>query len=87
MPNLRFMKDVKIRQRFSFSFCELSYSLLELTAEKIAINIWQIIRVGIRAIKFETARIHFLGDVFAFWVTFSLSLPLFQLTFDLLYLI
>ena len=80
MPNLRFMKDVKIRQRFSFSFCELGYSLLELTAEKIAINIWQIIRVGIRAIKFETARIHF-------WVTFSLSLPLFQLTFDLLYLI
>ena len=65
MPNLRFMKDVKIRQRFSFSFCELSYSLLELTAEKIAINIWQIIRVGIRAIKFETARIHFLGDIFA----------------------
>ena len=64
MPNLRFMKDVKIRQRFSFSFCELGYSLLELTAEKIAINIWQIIRVGIRAIKLETARIHFLGDVF-----------------------
>ena len=74
MPNLRFMKDVKIRQRFSFSFCELSYSLLELTAEKIAINIWQIIRVGIRAIKFETAQIHFLGDVFAVAAVVSVNI-------------
>ena len=56
------MEDVKTRQQFSFS--DLSYSPLELTPEKFP-NIWQIECNGIRLMKFEKARIHFLTDVFA----------------------
>ena len=44
-------------------FCELRYSTVEFNSWKIA-NIWQIKGVGIRVMKFETARILFLGDVF-----------------------
>ena len=40
------------------------YSLLEFISRKKKPNIWQIERDGISAIKFETARLHFLSDVF-----------------------
>ena len=60
----RFMVNVNIRQRFPFFFGELRYSPLEFNSWKI-VNSWQIKRVGIRAMKFEGARIHFLGDVFS----------------------
>ena len=40
------------------------YSLLEFISRKKKPNIWQIERDGIIAIKFETARLHFLIDVF-----------------------
>ena len=41
------------------------YSLLEFISRKKKMpNIWQIERDGISAIKFETARLHFLSDVF-----------------------
>ena len=68
----RFVEDVNTRQRLSFSFPELWNSLYNSTPEKF-INIWRIERVGISAIKFEVARIHwesggnqayFLSDVF-----------------------
>ena len=60
-----FVEDVNTRQRLSFSFAELWYSLLELISSRkkeIAI-IWRIERVGISAIMFEVARIHFLSTV------------------------
>ena len=57
-----FVEDVKTKQRLFSSFPELC-SLLDLTPEKF-VNIWRIKRVGISAIKFEVARIHFLSDVF-----------------------
>ena len=40
------------------------YSLLEFISRKKMLNIWRIERDGIIAIKFETARLHFLIDVF-----------------------
>ena len=40
------------------------YSLLEFISRKKMLNIWRIERDGISAIKFETARLHFLSDVF-----------------------
>ena len=58
----RFDEAVKTKQRLFSSFPELC-SLLDLTPEKF-VNIWRIKRVGISAIKFEAARIHFLSDVF-----------------------
>ena len=61
------MEDVNTQDNdFFFSFCELSHSPLEFNSwkKKIA-NISQIKRAGIRKMKFETAQIHFLGDVFA----------------------
>ena len=46
------------------NFCELRYSPLEFNSWKKKAIIWHIIkRLGIRAMKFETARIQFLGDV------------------------
>ena len=60
----RFMEDVNTRQRFSFSFSELRDTPLEFNSRNI-VNIWQIKRVEIGAMKFQTLRIHFLGDVFA----------------------
>jgi len=56
--------DKKLR---NFTFCEgreLRYSPLEFNSWKIA-NIWHIKGLGIRTMKFETARIPILGDVFA----------------------
>ena len=50
------MEDLNTRRRFSFSFCELIDSPLEFNSLK---------KVEIRAMKFEAARIHFFGDVFA----------------------
>ena len=47
--------DVKMPNFLFFSFFPFS------TPEKFA-NIWRIKRVGIGAMKFETTRIHFLGD-------------------------
>ena len=58
------MEDVNTKQRFSFCFFELTYSPLEFNSWKIA-NILQIKGVWIRVMKFETAQIHFLDDVFA----------------------
>ena len=58
------MEDVNTRQRFAFSFCELIDSPLECNFLK---NRQQLTfkGIGIRAMKIETARIHFLVDVFA----------------------
>ena len=50
--------DVKMPNFLFFSFFPFS------TPEKFA-NIWRIKRVGIGVMKFETTRIHFLGDDFA----------------------
>ena len=58
------MEDGNKRKLFSFSFCELTDNPLEFNSRKIA-NILQIKSVEIRAIKFETTRIHFLDVVFA----------------------
>ena len=58
------MEDVNTTRRFSFSFCELRDGPLEFNSWKIANN-WQIKAAGIRPMKNEKARIHFLGDVFA----------------------
>ena len=40
------------------------YSLLEFISRKKMPKIWRIERDGISAIKFETARLHLLSDVF-----------------------
>ena len=65
--NFTFFGGREQRQRFSFCFSELRYSPLEFNSWKIA-SIWQIKGAGIKAMKFETARIHF-------WVTFLPPLP------------
>ena len=57
-----FVEDMNLRQRLSFSFHELQYSLLELDSRKNA-NIWRIEWHGISAIKFEAVQIHFLSKV------------------------
>ena len=48
---------------FLFLFLKFDTAFKNSTPEKCA-NIWRIERVGISAIKFEVARIHFLSDVF-----------------------
>ena len=58
------MEDEDTRQRFSFCFCELRYKPLGFNSWKIA-NIWKIQGAAIRTMEFETARIHFLGGVYA----------------------
>ena len=58
-----FVENGNTRQQLSFSFPELWYSPLEFKSKPFA-NIWRIKRAGISAIKFESARIHFLSDVF-----------------------
>ena len=63
----RFMEKVNTRQRFFFLLVNLDTALQNSYPKKMA-NIWQIKGVGIRAMKFETARI------FTFWVTFLLLL-------------
>ena len=73
----RFMEDVNTRQRVSFSFLELQYSLKEFNSRKICqqlgtslprsrfLDVTQRSRDGIDAINLEAARIHFsLSDVF-----------------------
>ena len=51
-------------RKVSFSFCELRYVLYRIQLlKKKNTNIWRIKGVAIRAVKFEAARIHFLGDV------------------------
>ena len=57
-----FLENMNTRQRLSFSFPELRYSLLEFNSRKIA-NIWRIERDGISAIKFDVARIYLSSDV------------------------
>ena len=52
------------RQRLSFSFPELQYSLLKFHFQKKIANIWRNERDGISTIKFEAARLQFLSDVF-----------------------
>ena len=63
LPNFTFFGGREHKTSISFCFCELRYSTLEFNSRKIA-NIWEIKGVGIRAMKFQIARIHFLGDVF-----------------------
>ena len=46
------------------NFPELWYSPLAVQLQKIVANVWQIKQRGIRARKFEAARIHILSDVF-----------------------
>ena len=48
-----------------FFFCEVRYSLLEFNSWEKTPDWWQTRRVEIRAMKFKTAQILFLGDVFA----------------------
>ena len=48
---------------FLFLFLKFDTAFKNSTPAKCA-NIWRIERVGIKAIKFEVARIHFLSDVF-----------------------
>ena len=49
---------------FFFLWTKSQSFRIQLLKKKIA-NISQIKRAGIRKMKFETAQIHFLGDVFA----------------------
>ena len=56
--------DMKLRNFTFYGGREPRYSPLQFNSWKIA-NIWHIKGLGIRAMKFETARIHSLGDVFA----------------------
>ena len=58
------MEDGNSRQRFSFPFVKLDIVPYNSTPEKTT-NLWQTRRVGKRATEFETAWIHFLGDLFA----------------------
>ena len=59
----RFMEDVNKRQRLEFFF--LFQNLVKkLTPGKFS-YIWHFPEIGIRATKFEKARIHFKSDVFA----------------------
>ena len=60
----RFVEDGNTRQQLSFSFPELWYSSLEFNSEKNR-QFLKKLRVGIRAMKFEAARIHFSGEIFA----------------------
>ena len=65
MPNFTFYVGRENKTTiFFFSFVNLETVLENSTPKKFA-NIWRIKRVGIGAMKFETARIHFLGDDFA----------------------
>ena len=59
----RSVEDANTRQRLSFSFPELWYSLQNSTTKKFA-KILRIKRDGISVIKFEAACIPFLSDVF-----------------------
>ena len=59
------MEDVNTRQRLSFSFPELLYTLLEFNSGKKLPTFDELNEMaGISAIKFETARLHFVSDVF-----------------------
>ena len=59
----RSVEEANTRQRLSFSFPELWYSLQNSTTKKFA-KILRIKRDGISAIKFKAACIPFLSDVF-----------------------
>ena len=59
-----FLEDASIRQRLSFSFPALRYSLLEFNSRKKTANIWRIEREGVSVKMFEATRLHFLSDVF-----------------------
>ena len=56
------MESVNARQRPSFSFPELWYSLLEFSSRKNR-QIWRIEQDGKSALKFEAERTYFLSDV------------------------
>ena len=62
VPNSTFSGGREHRQRISFAFCELWYSLLGFNSRKICQHLTNWKRCGISAIKFETVRIHFLSD-------------------------
>ena len=67
-----FVEDVNTRRRLSFSFPDFWYSSFEFNFRK---------RDGIRAIKFEAARMHFLSDVMvAVADVLALKAPLYRLT-------
>ena len=57
------VEDGNARQKLSFSFPELWYSVLEFNSNTF-VNIWRSKRDGISAIKFEAARLHCFSDVF-----------------------
>ena len=52
------------KERFLFLFVNVDTFFLEFNSWKKNTNIWRIKGVAIRAVKFEAARIRFLGDVF-----------------------
>ena len=52
------------KERFLFLFVNVDTFFIEFNSWKKNTNIWRIKGVAIRAVKFEAARIHFLGDVF-----------------------
>jgi len=55
--------DLNEDNDFLFLFVNFGIVFQNSTPEKFA-NIWRIERVGMSAIEFEVARIHFLSDVF-----------------------
>ena len=63
LPIFTFYGGRERKARIFFFFCKVRYSSLEFS-EKIA-NLWQTRIFRIRAMKFETTRIVFLGEVFA----------------------
>ena len=52
------------QRKVSFSFVNVDTSFIVFNSWEKNTNIWRIKGVAIRAVKFEAARIHFLGDVF-----------------------
>ena len=62
------------RQRLSFSFPELRYSLLKFNSRHFAASIWRIERDGISARKFEAARFSFFKWRFRVTIAFVFKL-------------
>ena len=66
LPNFTSMEDIREHKTTIFFLWTSIFEPLRLQLLKTIANIWQIKRVGIRAMnKFEAARIHFLGGVLA----------------------
>ena len=59
-----FVEDGKTKRQLSFFFFLTLMQSFRIQFKKKFANIWRIDRVGISAIKFEAAQIHFLSDVF-----------------------